>query len=109
VGVQSLGNALGPKPALGVVGKPPEREQGEVALRDDIGVVTRAPELGEAPDPPTSTTRPRLSARATRAARLAACCPAGLPTPPAAATASPSAFARRAHRLVVGTPGSAVA
>ncbi len=33
--------------ALGVVGKPPEREQREVALGDDIGVVARPPELGE--------------------------------------------------------------
>lgn len=39
----------------------------------------------------------------------AACCPAGRPTPPAAATASPLAFARRARRLVVGTPESAAA
>src|SRR5207237_4672657 len=47
MGVQPLGHALGAKPALGVVRKPPEREQREVALRDDIGVVTRAPKLGE--------------------------------------------------------------
>ena len=47
LGVQPLGHALGPQPALRVVGKPPEREQREVALRDDVGVVTRAPQLGE--------------------------------------------------------------
>ena len=47
MGVQPLGHALGPQAALGVVGKPPEREQREVPLRDDIGAVPRAPELGE--------------------------------------------------------------
>jgi len=47
MGVQPLSHALGPKATLGVVGKPPEREQREVALRDDIGVVPRAPQLDE--------------------------------------------------------------
>ena len=47
LGVQPLSHALGPDAAFGAVGMSPEREQREVALRDDIGAVTRPPQLGE--------------------------------------------------------------
>jgi len=46
-GADPLRHLLGALAAFLVVGEPPEREQCEVALRDDIGVVTRAPQLGE--------------------------------------------------------------
>ena len=47
MGVQLRGRALGTQAALGVVGQPPQREQREVVLGDDIGAVPGPPELGE--------------------------------------------------------------
>ena len=44
---QPLGHPFGPQAALGALREPAQREQREVALRDDIGLVTRSPELGE--------------------------------------------------------------
>ena len=88
---------------------PPQREQREVALGNDVGAVARPPELGERADRPRSTARRRRPARAGRAARLAACCPASRPRRPAAATPRPAAFARRAHRPAAGKRESAAA
>ena len=47
VGVQSGGHVLGALPALRIVRQPPEREHGEIALRDHVDLVPRAPELDE--------------------------------------------------------------
>ena len=47
LGVQLRGDALGPQTALGVVGIPPQREQREVGLGNDVGAVARPPELDE--------------------------------------------------------------
>ena len=109
LGVQPLGHPLGPQAALRACreASPARTARSRAWRRRRCG--SEAPRAGRARDPPTSTTRPRRPARAARAARLSACCPASRPTPPAAATPSPPAFARRAHRPVVGTPGSAAA
>jgi hypothetical protein len=42
-----LGHLLRPQATLGVIGPPSQREQREVALGDDIGLIARSPELGE--------------------------------------------------------------
>ena len=44
---QPLGRVLGARAALCVLGQPPEREQREVAFRDDVCAVAGAPELRE--------------------------------------------------------------
>ena len=45
--VQLRRDALGPQAALDVVGMPPQREQYEVTLGDDVCAVARSPELGK--------------------------------------------------------------
>ena len=43
----TVAQPLGPQAALDVVGMPPQREQREVTLWNDVGAVARPPELGE--------------------------------------------------------------
>ena len=47
LGVQLLGDPVGPQAALGAVGIPPQREQREVTLGDDVRAVAGPPQLGE--------------------------------------------------------------
>ena len=45
--MQASGQVLGDLPGTGIVRQPPEREDREIARRDDVRVVTRPPQLDE--------------------------------------------------------------
>ena len=98
-----------PSPAGRVVRQPAEREDREVARRRRRRRCTAAPRPARATGPPRWTAGPPRRARGSRAARPAACCPAGPPTPQAGASPSAAGAVRRARRRAAGTPGSAPA
>src|SRR5207247_2754774 len=46
-GMEAVGEVLREPPALGIVRQPPEREDREIARRDDVRAEPRSPELNE--------------------------------------------------------------
>ena len=93
---------------LAVVGEPPQREEREVALGDDVGLVPRPPELDERgmlPGRGLDLLDPRVQ-REERGSRHAVL-QAGPRRPPQRLRAFGHSLVER-DRPVVGTPGSAV-